>query len=252
MDYENFYYIKIEGNDDEEVFFDAHDKRRYIEILRRKLGEMKSQIYAFCIMDKYAKILIQIKKEDIQEALKRLNLTYMSFFNEKYKRSGPIFKKAYSKAIESNEEFKETIRHINKEPYKEERYKKLGIYKWSSYPEYMVEISEYVNTKFVLEQFSENPHLSRRILKQYLKEKVDYEIIDTEIILEETQTQMEKEINDIVKAFLMRRRITKEDLEKEEHKKKKRQLEKIIVEHREYIEEKRIAEEKVKKKWEEF
>ena len=69
----------IRGNDKEDIFIYEQDKMYFIEILKTK------------------------KEEDIANIMKRINISYVFFFNKKYKKIGHLFQDRYkSEKIEED------------------------------------------------------------------------------------------------------------------------------------------------------
>ena len=61
----------IRGNDKKDIFIDEQDKMYFIEILKTK------------------------KEGDIANIMKRINISYVFFFNKKYKKIGHLFQDRY-------------------------------------------------------------------------------------------------------------------------------------------------------------
>ena len=86
-----YYHIMIRGNERKDIFIDEQDKTYFIEILKNKKVEDRYGLIAFCIMDNHAHLLLQEKEEDIANIMKRINISYVFYFNKKYRRMGHLF-----------------------------------------------------------------------------------------------------------------------------------------------------------------
>ena len=77
--------------------------RRYIAA-ERKPRELLVEILAFCLMPNHYHLLLKPKFDDaVSHFMKRLNMGFSRYFNEKYERSGALFQGRF-KAIQVTEE----------------------------------------------------------------------------------------------------------------------------------------------------
>ncbi|MBI2047531.1 MAG: transposase [Parcubacteria group bacterium] len=131
-------------------------KIQYIDIGCRyiqKTRDLLVQIHAFCLMPNHYHLLISPFVEDgISQFMKKLNMGYSKYFNEKYKRSGALWQGKYkSISIEGDPHFSWIPYYIHfnpldlvmpewrergiKNPKKAEQY--LKTYRWSSHSDYL-------------------------------------------------------------------------------------------------------------------
>ena len=133
-----YYHIMIRGNERKDIFIDEQDKMYFTEILKTKKEENRYGLIAFCIMDNHAHLILQEKEEDIANIMKRINISYVFYFNKKYKRIGHLFQDRYkSEKIEDDNYLLMAIRYIHKNPVKAGMVEKPEKYKWSSYRAYI-------------------------------------------------------------------------------------------------------------------
>ena len=67
-------------------------------------------------------------------AIQSLNVSYSSYFNKKYERTGHLFENRFkSKVVDSTEYLKSVVRYIHKNPENAG----LKSYEWTSYYEYI-------------------------------------------------------------------------------------------------------------------
>jgi len=117
-------------------------------------------LIAFCIMDNHAHLLLQEREEDIANIMKRINISYVFYFNKKYKKTGHLFQDRYrSEKIEDDSYLLMATRYIHKNPVKAGIVKKVEKYKWSSYKAYLEEdtvLAKTIDKELVLGIFSED------------------------------------------------------------------------------------------------
>lgn len=145
--------------------FEFNDEQNVINVLQRhkimdigcplfEKGPRKLlvKIHAFCLMDNHYHLLISpVAENGVSRFMKKLNMGYAKYFNEKYERSGALFQGKYKKVyVENDTHFLHIPYYIHLNPldfkFKEWRDGKLKnlqeavdflkSYRWSSYLDY--------------------------------------------------------------------------------------------------------------------
>lgn len=171
----DFYHVLNRGVDKRIVFLDKKDRLRFMQGLylynnkklvdrntRRfsletsltKQREMLVHIHAFCLMDNHFHLLLSAVDDDpanISAFMRKLNMGYAKYFNEKYERSGSLWQGKYkSILIEKDAHFMYIPYYIHLNPLdsifpewrtgnvKDVRgaLEYLNKYRWSSYLSY--------------------------------------------------------------------------------------------------------------------
>lgn len=86
------YHIRVRGFKEFPLFRDKGDKRQYLHILKKYKKVFSYRIYSYCIMTTHAHFFIDPRGSDISEIMHRVNLSYAKYYNNKYNRSGPVFR----------------------------------------------------------------------------------------------------------------------------------------------------------------
>ena len=126
-------------------------ERRYIDSPTNR--KLLVDVHAFCLMPNHYHLLISRRVENaIPQFMKKLNMGYSKYFNEKYKRKGTLFEGRYkSVAITDESHFNHIPYYIHLNPldliapeWREnelKNYKKalefLNSYRWSSHLDYL-------------------------------------------------------------------------------------------------------------------
>ncbi|WP_371360870.1 transposase [Sporomusa malonica] len=179
-----YYHVMIRGNDRKNIFLDEEDKQNFIEILYQKKQENIYLLHAFCLMDNHVHLMLQEGEVDIANIMKRINISYVHYFNKKYKKIGHLFQDRFkSEGIEEERYILALIKYIHQNPVKAGITKTVEEYKWSSYAGYMQENHYYqkiVDTKMVLGLFSEDRQTAKRQFNEYVNQECTDEFIDIE------------------------------------------------------------------------
>jgi putative transposase len=157
------------------------------------------EIYAFCLMDNHYHLMLSSKtKDNIAKFMKKLNMGYAKYFNQKYQRSGALFQGKYkSISINNHSHFIHLPYYIHLNPldyhspeWREKKLKDLSQaikflknYRWSSHLDYLGKknFASIINKEFLLEIFGNEIEYQKRI-KQFLKDIFSIRIKD--IVLE--------------------------------------------------------------------
>ncbi len=185
-------HIMIRGNARKDIFMDGQDKMYFIEILKTKKENNRYGLIAFCIMDNHAHLLLQEREEYIANIMKRINVSYVFYFNKKYKKTGHLFQDRYrSEKIEDDSYLLMATRYIHKNPVKAGIVKRVEKYKWSSYKAYIEEdtvLAKAIDKELVLGIFSEEKKEEREEFIKFTKMKEEDKFIE----IDEKANQMEE------------------------------------------------------------
>jgi putative transposase len=137
----------------------------------KELSQYK--MYGYCLMNNHIHLLIKEGKEPIAKTMKRIGVSYVSWFNRKYGRCGHLFQDRFkSEAVESDEYFLMVLRYIHQNPMKTGEVKKIAAYHWSSFREYLGE-NRLVDTDFAMGIFSPEPEIAVDRFRRFMNEKAE-------------------------------------------------------------------------------
>ncbi|WP_366922768.1 transposase [Metallumcola ferriviriculae] len=157
----------VRGNNGQKIFAAEFHKREYITRLSKYKEQFFFKLFAYCIMDNHAHLLIQVNNTPLSEIMQRIQQVYTQWFNRRYGRTGHVFQQRY-KALLCNKEnyLLQLIKYIHYNPAKANICKGIN-YKWSSHSNYIGVINDGVaDTDEILRMFSEN---RKQAVKEYLQ-----------------------------------------------------------------------------------
>lgn len=123
----------------------------------------KIDLVAYCLMPNHFHLCIrQTDKMTMTNFMRSLSTKYSMYFNKKYQRVGSLFQGVYKGVrITDEQQFLYLTKYIHRNPLKlvGDDPKKLSMYPYSSYPNYLGVIRQnWINTENVLTYFSQtNP-----------------------------------------------------------------------------------------------
>ncbi|HCF70510.1 MAG TPA: transposase [Syntrophomonas sp.] len=189
------YHIMLRGINQQNIFEDEEDNKKFIDILERYKTEIDYKIYAYCLMGNHVHLLVKEGKEELSNTMKRIGTAYVYWYNWQYGRKGHLFQDRYkSEAVENDRYFLTVLRYIHQNPIKAGLVKDIETYEWSSYKEYIGE-KGIVDTDFVLSMWDTDRDKSIQSFIVFNAE------ISTDECLEVTEvrkTISDKEIKELV------------------------------------------------------
>ena len=134
----NIYHIIMRGNNQQNLFCENSDRFFFLNRIEKYSKQVKSSIYAYCLMNNHVHILIgNVSKQQLSLFVQKLANSYVYYFNRKYECSGHLFQGRFkSEPIEDELYLKNVLRYILLNPEKA-CITKYNHYRWSSYPEIM-------------------------------------------------------------------------------------------------------------------
>lgn len=125
-------HLIIRGNGKQIIFEDNSDRYTFLERLQRFSEKWEVKTLAYCLMDNHVHFLVEDPKRHVSDFMKGLEISYTSYFNKKYDRTGHLFQDRFkNENITDYNHLLHAYRYILQNP------EKAGIcsavkYKWSS------------------------------------------------------------------------------------------------------------------------
>ena len=172
------YHIMTRGIDKQNIFEEDSDRLRYVDTLKYISDICDCEIYGYCLMNNHVHILIKAL-EPIEKIMKRINVSYVKWYNEKYRRCGYLFQDRYkSEVIESDASLINVLRYIHRNPVKAKVTQNVLDYQWSSIHDYMNRAT-FVKTSTIMEMFSLDDLTAKKELLKHTNIQVDEEYLES-------------------------------------------------------------------------
>ena len=95
------YHIVLRGINKQNVFEEAEDYGKMLELIRLCKAQGGVTLYGYCLMKNHIHLLLKEGKEPLERTMKRLASKYAVWFNTKYQRAGHLFQDRFkSEAVE--------------------------------------------------------------------------------------------------------------------------------------------------------
>lgn len=90
------YYVTSRGDNNQEIFKDNEDYKKYLELLRKYKEQYGFKLFAFVLMPNHLHLLIGLKKDiTLSDIMHDLNANYTKYFNGRRQRKGHLFQERY-------------------------------------------------------------------------------------------------------------------------------------------------------------
>ncbi len=133
-----YYHIMLRGNGKKNIFYNDEDRKRFMETIYGKKHGDKFYLHAFCLMNNHIHLMISEGIEDVARVMKRITVSYVYYFNKKYKRVGHLFQDRFkSEVVEHDNYVLSLARYIHQNPVKAGLVEKADDYIWSSHNCYL-------------------------------------------------------------------------------------------------------------------
>jgi REP element-mobilizing transposase RayT len=198
--YDSMYHVMVRSISDTLLFKCGSDKDMYLRLIGKYQCIFNFRVYAYCIMDTHAHILIDCNGADISKIMHCINQCYAQYFNRVYKRHGHLFQDRFkSKIVEDNLGLLRLSAYIHCNPdeikgyegkWQQYVYSSMGVYLGSSRDDFHI-----LDTDFILNLCSKDIILARinyyGLVKDYSeKEPID----DVEFLHERSEYRSERTI----------------------------------------------------------
>jgi putative transposase len=199
------YHIMLRGANRQEIFHDDEDCFKFIDILHTYKMKTEVEMYSWCLMGNHVHLLLKEGNEDISATMKRIGVSYVSYYNWKYRTSGHLFQDRFkSENVETIQYLLTVVRYIHQNPLKAGIVKRVDEWRWSSCRQYYGtdnEVRKLLDPDFIFGMFSGNNILARERFKEF-NEKVchdqclNHHIYNRRFTDEEAREEIKKLLND--------------------------------------------------------
>ncbi|MFC4322522.1 REP-associated tyrosine transposase [Litchfieldia salsa] len=194
------YHIILRGANKQEIFHDDEDCMRFLETILKCKNSSSTTIYAYCLMNNHAHLLLKEGNEELSVTMKRIGVRFVQYYHWKYNTSGHLFQDRYkSESVETNLSLLRVVRYIHQNPVKAGMVAKVDEWKWSSCLEYYgraIFPYELVDYNFIFEKISSDRAIA---LESF---KVFNERVHNDHCLEDEDNQQKRLSDDEARPYI--------------------------------------------------
>lgn len=176
------YHIMLRGANRQEIFHDDEDCMTFLEIFYRYKLRTKIKVYSWCLMNNHVHLLIKEGEEDISITMKRIEVSFVVYYNRKYGTNGHLFQDRFrSENVEDYHGLLNVIRYIHQNPLKAKMVQCNDQWRWSSCRDYYgmkKKPGKLTDSQFILVLFAEDPILARERFIEFNEKINQYQCLD--------------------------------------------------------------------------
>jgi REP element-mobilizing transposase RayT len=167
------YHVILRGNARQDVFFDDKDRYRFYLFMQEGIERFGHRVLAFCLMTNHIHLAVQVGEVTLSRIMQNLTFRYTRWINWRLKRSGHLFQGRYkSVLVDADSYLLELGAYIHLNPVRASMVATPEAYPWSSHRAYLGnELIPWLNTDYILSQFSPNLSKARHQFVEYVAER---------------------------------------------------------------------------------
>ncbi|WP_404405016.1 transposase [Jeotgalibacillus malaysiensis] len=154
------YHVHSKGTNYQMIFYDDHDRIRFLKELESIKDEGDFQLYGWCLMDNHFHLIIKIASVSISRIMQKLNGSYVRYFNAKYRALGSLYYDRFkSHEVENLQYLYTLIRYVHYNPVRAKLVSEPSQWIWSSCRDYYGQTTpfkEFMDHAEILLTFSSN------------------------------------------------------------------------------------------------
>lgn len=186
------YHVIVRGNNRAYIFRNKENKAAYKKIVTKYKKRYRFQLYAYCLMDNHAHLLIEVADIPLSKIMQGIQQVFTQHYNRKNKTTGHVFEQRYKSFLCDKDAYLlSLIRYIHQNPVRSKLIGTLN-YPWSSHQEY-ISNPELADVNFPLSLFDAH---KKKAIKSYLTFMDERETIEVKSMIREEESEMEKKIEE--------------------------------------------------------
>lgn len=154
------YHVISRGTEKKNIFKDSRDRIKFLELLEECCERFGIIIYCYVLMGNHYHLLLETPRGDLSKVMHWLNVSFVSFFNTRHKRSGPLLQGRYKAILVDKDNYLlELTRYIHLNPYRTGIVEDPASYRWSTYRAYLgkAKREKWVDYRTILSMFGSEP-----------------------------------------------------------------------------------------------
>lgn len=130
------FHVIARGNNQNNIFHDQTDFRKYLLILKETLTKMPFYVLAYALMNNHIHILIEVNEVELSKIMKLVQQRYTQYYNKKYGTYGHVFQGRFKALLVDKENYLlQLIYYIHTNPLNAGLDVELGTYTWTGHHE---------------------------------------------------------------------------------------------------------------------
>ncbi len=136
---EYIYHVMCRSINEVLLFRNEDDKNYYHDLIKKYKENYSCKLYAYCLMDTHLHLHIDPQGFDLSKLMHGINVSYVIYYNRKYKRHRHLFQGRYESRVLSSDSYNLAVSaYIHNNPKDVEEYRdNVNKYTFSSIAVYI-------------------------------------------------------------------------------------------------------------------
>ena len=163
------YHITSRGNERKTIFFDEHDRLRFLSILSDVVHRFRWRVFSWTQLGNHYHLFVKTPEPNLSRGMQRLNQLYAQYINRRYNRVGHLFQgRFHAVLIEEQNYFLEVLRYVVLNPVRAGLVSTAADWQWSSYRATagLEDAPDWLDVDGVLEAFHSSDPVAARLAYQ--------------------------------------------------------------------------------------
>jgi len=167
-----FYHVTTRGNNQQKIFFNDSDRKKYLYFLRKAKEKFHFRLHAYILMQNHVHLIIETSEQGtISEIMHWLNTNYTKYFNWAHEKIGHLFQgRFHSALIDKDAYLLEVSRYVHLNPVRAGLLKHPKNYKWSSYSIYINGSEDnFIEKNLILSMISDKVNSHTNLYREFVE-----------------------------------------------------------------------------------
>ncbi len=169
------YHVTARGNARQDIFLDARDSQRFLDLLDEVATRCRWRCYAYCLMTNHYHLVVETPAPNLSHGMRLLNGRYTQAFNHRHQRDGHLFQGRYKAILVDRDAYlKEVCRYVVLNPVRAGLAPDARAWRWSSYRATLAAqgggAQDWLATRDLLALFSDDPEAAVQIYAGFVAE----------------------------------------------------------------------------------
>lgn len=168
-----------------EIFHDDKDCIKFLDTIEKYKLKSELSVYAWCLMNNHVHLLLKEGNEDISITMKRIGVSFVSYYNWKYRTTGHLFQDRFkSENVETTKYLLTVIRYIHQNPVKAGIVIQAEEWRWSSCLRYYDKNSyprDLLDCDYILKMFSADLAIAKKRFREFNERKNNDKCLDDRV-----------------------------------------------------------------------
>jgi len=196
------YHVIIRGINRQDILHDEEDHQRLLETIERVKTSAGFNLYGYCLMGNHVHLLVHEQDVVLALIMKRIGVSYATWYNRKYERVGHVFQGRYkSEPVEEESYLLNVLRYIHNNPVKAGMTAAPEEYRWSSCRSYYGE-KDYplglTDMGRILGIFANDSNIGKERFRAFMKQVGEEQFLNVEPRVRKSDESVREEIEIIL------------------------------------------------------